>query len=63
MIGAMLSLFTVIAFFLWAILGHSTPAERQRTIDASCPSHEQYVRYPDGYHKAVCNPTNISWRN
>jgi hypothetical protein len=63
MLGALFTLFGVVAFFFWAVLGHSTAAELQRTIDASCPSRVQYIRYPDGYHQAVCNPTNTTWRN
>ena len=62
MLGALFTLLGVVAFFFWAVLGHSTPAELQRTIDASCPSREQYVRYPDGFHKAACIPTNMVWK-
>jgi hypothetical protein len=38
----------VVTFFLWAVLGHSTPAERQRTVDASCPPHQARVHCPEG---------------
>ena len=56
----------VVVFFLWAVLGHSTPAERQRGLDSSCPPHPPVIRYPaelGGPHPAVCNPTRMTWRN
>lgn len=62
MLGALFTLLGVVMFFLWAVLGHSTPAERQQTLDASCPTVKRYIRYPDGMHEAVCNPTNVAWR-
>lgn len=61
-LGALFTLLGVVTFFMWAVLGHSTPAERQRALDSSCPAATAHVRYPDGMHEAVCNPTNVAWR-
>jgi hypothetical protein len=66
MLGAALSLLGVVAFFFWAVLGHSTPAEQQAVVDASCPAQTKVIRYPEhlgGPHQAVCNPTFTAWRN
>lgn len=66
MLGAALTLFGVVTFFMWAVLGHSTPAEQQQTLDSSCPAQTKIIRYPaamGGDHAAVCNPTFITWRN
>jgi hypothetical protein len=61
-VSALLVTAGVVVFFLWAVLGHSTPQERQRTVDQSCSPQVKFVRYPDGYHPAVCNPTGETWR-
>lgn len=66
MLGAALSLLGVVAFFMWAVLCHSTPAEVQRTVDASCPAQQKIIRYPaemGGPHPASCKPTFMTWRN
>ncbi len=65
MLGTMLSLLGIVAFFFYAVLGHSTPSERQAIIDASCPTQPTVIRYPaylGGPHQAVCNPTHIAWK-
>lgn len=65
MLGAMLTIFGAVVFFMWAVLGHSTPAERQAVIDASCPAETKIIRYPahlGGPHPAVCNPTHVAWK-
>lgn len=66
MLGTAFTLLGVVTFFMWAVLGHSTPAERQATVDASCSAQTKIIRYPahlGGPHPAVCNPTHITWRN
>jgi hypothetical protein len=65
-LGAALALLAGLLFFGWAVLGHQTPAERQRTVDSSCPARSPEIRYPahlGGPHPAVCNPTFQTWRN
>lgn len=66
MMGLGITFLAGMVFFFWAVLGHPTDAERQRTVDASCPAHAPVIRYPDhlgGPHPAVCNPTFQTWRN
>ncbi len=57
-----LVLLALVAGFMWAVLGHSTEAERQRTRDSVCVRTDVRVRYPDGYRAPVCNPTGRAWR-
>jgi hypothetical protein len=44
MMSAALALFAVVAFFMWAVLGHSTPAARRRTLDAQYGAGPQQAR-------------------
>jgi len=62
MLGALVSLLLIVGFFLWAVLGHPTEAELQRSIDQSCAVNSKQVRYPDGMRTPVCNPTGQTWR-
>jgi hypothetical protein len=65
MMGLGAALLAGLLFFSWAVLGHQTPAERQRTVDSSCPARSPEIRYPahlGGPHPAVCRPTGIQWR-
>jgi len=63
MMGALITTLLLTTFFLWAVLGHSTEAERQQVVDSSCAVKVKQVRYPDGMRTPVCNPTGVAWRN
>ena len=66
MVGIAVTFGAAVVFFMWAVLGHSTEAERQATLDASCPVQQKIIKYPvemGGPHLAICNPTGQTWRN
>lgn len=62
MLGVVVMLSMIVTFFMWALFGHQTDAERQRVIDSSCAVNVKQVRYPDGMRTPVCNPTGQTWR-
>lgn len=62
MVGALTILLVIVSFFMWAVLGHPTDAELQRSVDSSCAVKVKQIRYPDGMRTPVCNPTGQAWR-
>lgn len=64
-LGLVLALVLTLSALVAVCVSNPTPAERQRAVDAACPTRQPVVRYPaelGGSHPAVCNPTGEAWR-